>query len=334
MLYRKMDSLRKKSRSCIHMKIKTISKNLALSSRTKKRTFTFITILFGMFFILPILMQNNVNVNEISDENTLKTIDIVNPKNAGFWNKNQIIIDDLDPSKNWSYTNLTYAWCNGGGTWNNPYIIENVTINANGYNYGILINNSNGIYFKIRNCTILNSASGNLNAGIRLENTNNGTLINNTCSNNNQNGILLVNCDNITITDNIIENNAQYGVYINDSNCEINNIYNNRFVQNGINARDDSDLNNNNWNTTTIGNYWYNYSGIDADDDNLGDTAYTDIAGTAGSEDKLPIWWDSPVVSINSPEYNSLHGRQAPDYNITIDEGRGSHTWYEHVEII
>ena len=184
--------------------------------------------------------------------------------------------------------NKTYSWCNGAGTWDEPYIIENVTINANSNNFGILINNSNNIYFKIRNCTIFNSALGNLNAGIRLENSDNGTLINNTCSDNNENGILMLNCVNITITDNTIENNTQYGVYINDSNCENINIYNNRFIQNGINGRDDSDLDKNNWNSSLIGNYWHNYSGSDADDNNIGDSAYNDIAGSAGrSEERL-----------------------------------------------
>ena len=314
------------------MIVKSKCKRLSLNSKRKKKFILNISILFGVFCILSVFTQNNANINEILEENDLGDINEKTLRKAGFWNENQIFIDELDVLFNWSYINKTYDWCNGAGIWDDPYIIENVTINANSYNFGILINNSNNIYFKIRNCTIRNSALGNLNAGIRLENSDNGTLINNTCSDNNENGILMLNCVNMTITDNTIENNTQYGVYINNSNCENNTIYNNRFIQNGINARDDSDLDKNNWNTTYIGNYWYNYSGIDANDDNIGDSPHTFIAGSAGSEDKLPIWWDAPVLSINAHFDYSIYVKKAANFRMTIDEGLGNYACYEFIE--
>ncbi|GAH40211.1 unnamed protein product, partial [marine sediment metagenome] len=61
---------------------------------------------------------------------TKNTIDFIDLKNAGYWDLtgSNILIDDLDPTKNWSYTASQYDWCSGSGTWNDPYIIENVTI--------------------------------------------------------------------------------------------------------------------------------------------------------------------------------------------------------------
>ena len=44
-----------------------------------------------------------------------------------------IYINDDDPNFNWSKTAADNDWCSGSGTYSDPYIIENLYINANGY---------------------------------------------------------------------------------------------------------------------------------------------------------------------------------------------------------
>ncbi len=115
-----------------------------------------------------------------------------------------ITIDDTDPSKNWSKTANDYGWCSGSGKWQDPYIIKNITVNAGGGAYGILIKNSK-VYFTIRNCTVHDAIIGD----ISLNNVGNGTIVNNTCTDTSDyvKGIeLWTNCDNNTIVNNTISN--------------------------------------------------------------------------------------------------------------------------------
>ena len=159
---------------------------------------------------------------------------IVNPKASGGYSETFIHIDG-SIANNWSWTAGNESWCYGEGTWENPYIIENVTVNCGGTGSGILIENSDTDYFIIRNCTVYNSGSGLGSAGINLDNTNNGVLTTNNCSNNNAGGIILFNdCDNNTISGNTANNNSA-GIYLyegsnitisgNTANYNIDGIY-------------------------------------------------------------------------------------------------------------
>lgn len=116
-------------------------------------------------------------------------------------------------------------------------------------------------------------------------------ITNNEILNNRDSGIIIYYCSNNIFTGNLIQNNTLYGIYIYDENCVNNLLYNNKFIFNGIHAIDNSTLNDNQWDNGSIGNYWDDYSGVDADDDGIGDTPYT-IPGTAGTQDKFPIWDD------------------------------------------
>ncbi len=323
-----------------------------------------------------------------------KSPNIKRPKISGTFSETFIHIDDSIPN-NWSDTATAYGWCYFKSGF---YIIENVTINAGGSGSGIFIKNSINVYFIIRNCNITNTGSSSTDAGIKLENTNNGTLSNNNCSNIGNDGIFLYNdCDNNTISENTVSNNGgygillwsdcndnnitgntvndnskhgiylwndsvfntisgntvndnfqcgiylwyicndntisgntvknfgttdqQYGIYLRDdcdnnnisgniikdiksigiyirfSNCELNLLYGNSFFGNKLHAYDEGT--NNHWNTTDVGNYWDNYTGIDANDDLIGDTPHN-IAGTAGAKDYLPIWDDGPGVPVST----------------------------------
>ncbi|GAH12473.1 unnamed protein product, partial [marine sediment metagenome] len=108
----------------------------------------------------------------------------------------------------------------------NPYIIENVTIDATSSltGSGFLIENSKNDYFIIRNCNVTNAGNTVDDAGIKLKHTNNGTLINNNCSDNKFCGILLdFYCNNNTISDNIVSNigttDQSLGIYGRCNEC-------------------------------------------------------------------------------------------------------------------
>lgn len=123
---------------------------------------------------------------------------------------------------NWSLTNSTYDWCSGSGTSNNPYVIENVTIDGEGLGSCVLIKNSVD-YFRIENCTMYNSGSNSGDAGIKFVNVMRGTLHKNNCSNNNY-GISLSISNINNISYNILSFN-QVGISIQgSSNIIIHNI--------------------------------------------------------------------------------------------------------------
>ncbi|MFX0188766.1 MAG: nitrous oxide reductase family maturation protein NosD, partial [Candidatus Hodarchaeota archaeon] len=309
----------------------------------------FVSFLIGVFLILNALSQTDIKTANNSAEIQKNGSYIENyPKQSDYWpDLDPIEIDDLNPSKNWTTTNQTYDWCIGSGTLNDPYVIKNVIINASGPKFGILINNSRNVYFVIKNCTIFDSGSLDGDAGIRLENTSNGTLINNNCSNNNfgiflynsrnnsislnnitfnEYGISLENnCDNNTIYGNKIIDNDVYGINITTSNCSYNLMYNNNFTSNGLNAYDNGT--DNYWYNETLGNYWHNYIGKDVNDDGIGDTSHN-LPGPTGSKDNYPIWWDAPNITIISPSNYSLFGVASPSFILKIVEGINDTMWY------
>ncbi|MFX1392585.1 MAG: NosD domain-containing protein [Promethearchaeota archaeon] len=160
------------------------------------------------------IQGNNDGSVEIRDKTKLKT-----PRISGAFTESFIHIDG-----NWSDA-LGKGWFSGDGSWGNPYVIENVTIDASNSptGNGIFLNNSKNVYFIIKNCTIYNAADG-----IRLENTNNGTLLKNNCSNNNIGIRLYNNCVNNTISNNIINDTTGEGILLreqcNNNTIELNTV--------------------------------------------------------------------------------------------------------------
>ena len=158
------------------------------------------------------------------------------PRISGYWTTNFIHIDG-----NWSHTVGNYSWIRGDGSWNSPYIIENVTIDASTSptGSGIYIENSNNDYFIIRNCTVYNSGNAMYDGGIKLVNTSKGLLENNTLFDNGRNGIVLYNyCENNTISRNFVFNygttNQDNGIYV--SNYCNNNTFSNNLAYNNTNV--------------------------------------------------------------------------------------------------
>jgi len=131
----------------------------------------------------------------------------------------KIHIDDSGISAlNWSVTSKLKLWCKGSGTFLDPYFINNLEIDAGGSGTGILIGNSSA-YFIIQNSTVYNAGSNPLDAGIKLEESINGKIVNNNCSNNNYGIVLNLNCDNNTLSGNIVNENSLLGInLLNDCN--------------------------------------------------------------------------------------------------------------------
>ncbi|MFX1410219.1 MAG: NosD domain-containing protein, partial [Promethearchaeota archaeon] len=246
---------------------------------------------------------------------------------------------------NWTETVAEYDWCSGSGSWNDPFIIENIEIFVNSSIAGIFINNSQNVFFIIENCIISNNSTKPFSAGIRLENTTNGKITS-VSSYQNKVGIMFINTHNTSIEEsdfysnnygicirqssndnNLYENdildNTVQGVNITNSND--NNVYHNNFNNNTVNAVDSGI--NNIWNNGNQGNYWDDYVGKDRDDDGIGDTPYI-ISGSTGSQDDYPIWWDAPVISVISPVPYSLYGSVPPNFSVYLEEGLSHRWWY------
>ena len=204
---------------------------------------------------------------------------------------------------NWSATESIYSWCSGDGSWGNPYTIENVIIDAP-TGSGIFINNSKNDYFIIRNCTVYNAGGGVYDGGIKLENSNNGTLTNNNCSNNQNYGILVFNfCDNNTLSGNTAFNNTDTGILF-ISNCNNNTISGNT-------------ANNN----TRDGMY-------------LSESDYNKITGNTANNNtwdgiRFDFSCDNNTISRNTASDNNLNGIQLSqcDYNIITGNTASDNTF-------
>ncbi|MFX0180129.1 MAG: NosD domain-containing protein, partial [Candidatus Hodarchaeota archaeon] len=164
------------------------------------------------FFILvstanPLTSENSLGNTEEKDTK-------YDTKTSGYWLLNEIYINDTETgvgAKNWTWA-ASQDWCSGSGTWADPYIIENVTVDAEGTGSGILITNSIK-YFIIRNCSVYNSALGGTDGGIKLISTHNGTIRESNCTAN-EAGIYLRDSTNNTIAENILNENNYCGIWL------------------------------------------------------------------------------------------------------------------------
>ncbi|MFX0164496.1 MAG: nitrous oxide reductase family maturation protein NosD [Candidatus Hodarchaeota archaeon] len=169
---------------------------------------------------------------------------------AGDRNITSNCIDDFDhnnlqisPTSGKIYINGNSGWldfsnagnCTGTGTYDDPYVIEDLIIDAEEKGDCIYIGNSN-VHFVIRNCTLTNAGPNSVNGGVKLENCENGVLINNTFSFNlgmSTAGIQLLDSIDITISENKIISN-EYGIYCHSNYVTISE---NDFRDNNVGMR-------------------------------------------------------------------------------------------------
>lgn len=131
-----------------------------------------------------------------------------------------------------------------------------------------------------------NIVSNNLNYGIRVSRSSQNVFCKNTVKDNENDGIYIsIESYNNTFTENVILNNGQIGLKIDDhSYCNL--IYYNCFIGNNMNAQDDRT--DNEWDNGTLGNFWDDYDGVDANNDGIGDTPY-DVPPVGYSVDNYPL---------------------------------------------
>ena len=185
---------------------------------------------------------------------------------------------------------------------NNFQIINNkVTLTTNGiymYNIDSMTISSNDLY-------------GNI-VGINLHKANNNQILENYIHENTNDGIRI----HSTSHNNIISNNLLEGNLRGINSASSSNLfYKNYLMSNSQNARDNG--NNNQWDNGNIGNYWDNYSGIDADYDGIGDTPHI-IFGSAGSQDNFPMFNAYPDFTISQNDIKLELGIGETDVLATI----------------
>ena len=180
--------------------------------RVKFRKISVFFLMMGLWvmtfslLVLPISQLKTLESSSPSQDFMLRDP----PKISGF--HTPIYIDGDD----WT---LYYPEINGSGTFNDPYMIINLTIDAEG-STGIYIHNSVSFGI-IQNCTILNGLSG-----IYLPASSNVRLTGNTLINISGNGILLSFSSNCTLTNNTLNNNPRGGISLQDSpNCTLKGNY-------------------------------------------------------------------------------------------------------------
>lgn len=122
------------------------------------------------------------------------------------------------------------------------------------------------------------------------------TIIQNNLLLNNYYGIyILDNSDNIEVSNNIIRDSGLYGLII-SSGCENSLIFENYFIDNAIQVLNFETSSQ--WNSTSIGNFWSNYTGTDLNDDGIGDIPHP-IISTANGFDYHPIFKTIPSIFID-----------------------------------
>ncbi|KKN35508.1 hypothetical protein LCGC14_0782950 [marine sediment metagenome] len=193
------------------------------------------------------------NSSNLSTETQYFNIIEDTPEPVEYWILSPFIIDD---NGNGDYTwaqAVNEAWCSGSGTINDPYIIENISINANGFRWCLTIENSNE-YFVIRNSVFYNNSPGVWDSAVFLNHTYNGIIEYNDISYNNGSGILLIASENNLISENIVSNNQINGIYLNSSNSNIismNEIKNNgagiNFIDSDSGIAEYNNIENNSW---------------------------------------------------------------------------------------
>jgi parallel beta-helix repeat protein len=195
--------------------------------------------------------------------------------------------------------------------------INDCSLSSNRYGIHLLNSGTVGNGNTINNCDIFGQSISNPKHGIFLEGSK---------------GNVIKLCDIYRIKEcgvNITGTSTDNEVFSNNFGCqspvESGSGYGDSFhLYNGLNAWDGTGANSNKWNETKAnggGNYWDDYTGIDADYDGFGDSDYS-IPGSANAKDKepLPVPYEDPnYYRPFSIEYWNPDGNSILLVNVTVD---------------
>ena len=292
--------------------------------------------------------------------------DYLVPSDAGFVgviNSNNVTVKDLTLENN--SEGILFAYTRNSRienviALNNKYGIYGIFLDVCSNN--IIVNNSvSNSYIGIchigNSNTITNNNVSNSSYGISLSGSDN-TITNNNISLNDQYGISLRGSDN-TITNNSISNN-RYGIYLWSSGTNI--LYLNNFIDNARNAYSSYSAVNI-WNSTSkitytyngtmftnyLGNYWSDYTDVDANADGIWDNPHS-IDSDWDYRPLVGLWesyfkpLEEKIFDTGSPSnpYPSIMGNYTgtitPNQTITVSklytypcEGTGGHTEYAKI---
>lgn len=218
--------------------------------------------------------------------------------------------DKIHINNNWTDTRLA-GICSGEGTASIPYLIKDLVIDAGGIGHGIFIENTTE-YFKIENCTLYNSGLDFHDAGIKLNITQNGVLINNTTYDNSQ-GMSIYASTNLKIIKNRFF--GSYGIelfFTNNSLLYLNTFENDVitvFFYYSYNQYNSEEMYTYTYQgktfTNYLGNYWSDYTGLDQNNDGIGDSAVHVISH-----------FHSATLTDNYPLMEPIH-----NFQLNVSEG-------------
>ncbi|TFF98533.1 MAG: hypothetical protein EU540_07875, partial [Promethearchaeota archaeon] len=186
-------------------------------------------ILFLICLYFALLIASNIQISQDSIKQNLNEFEEFEGgklKNSDYWILDNITIDNDGGTAGyitWSEA-AALDWCSGEGSWDKPYVIENVTVNSQGSKCVEILDSS--VPFIIRNCTFHNSGGYDV---VKLVNVNNGTLSNNTLYDCTEDGLALEFSSNNTIIKNVIHDVDDA---INMKNSDNNDILNNTLYNN------------------------------------------------------------------------------------------------------
>ena len=282
--------------------------------RNKNKHIILFTLIYSMLiggYMLTLISPGFLGVSMTPTEETFYQ-NIKIPKTSAF---NESIF--INGNNTFTAKAISEGW-SGDGSLNDPYIIENYTIQALS-EHGIEIRNTN-LHFIIRNVSITNGRS-NYYHGIYLYNVTNGILENNTADNNLA-GFLLVDSDNNTLNDNVAINNLHGFRFWHSNNNTLTNSTANSNLEYGIY------LDNSNYNNITRNTLFFNELGsifeVDCVGNEISDNVYSpetffleSDSGGFDADGTFTLTW---TVSKNADNYTLYQNGGILAENLTVTE--------------